>query len=248
MFFENNFEGIRYVENVFIGNNVHIGLNSKIANNVTIDDNINLGDYCIVRSNVVIGESNYSDLLNLNEPQQTTNGDNSIIVSGAIIYSNSRFVNNLRVGNNVVIHESNNIGDDCSIGTLTDIQGRLSIGNNVRIHSKCFVPEGTILKDFVRLYPSLVLTNDLCPPDGIIKPIVLEEYAQIGAGSILLPNIIIGKKSLVGAGSVVTKSVLPNWLYYGTPAKKIQRIEELIDKKGNLLYPWNEYLFISRDK
>lgn len=77
-------------------------------------------------------------------------------------------------------------------------------------------------------------------------PIVLEEYEQIGAGSILLPNIVIGKNSLIGAGSVVTKSVLANWLYYRTPAKKIQRIEDLTDDKGNLLYPWNKYSHFSK--
>jgi acetyltransferase-like isoleucine patch superfamily enzyme len=234
--------------NVIIGDNVCIGLKCRIGNNVVIHDNVVLGDHCLIRDNVVIGELNHTELQNLDSPKTTIIGANSIIGSGSIIYSNSIFGNNLRVGNNVVIRECSIIGDNCSIGTLSDIQGRLSIGNNVRIHSKCFIPEGTIIKDYVRLYPSIVITNDLYPPHGIIKPVVIEEYAQIGAGSILLPNIIIGKNSLIGAGSLVTKSVEANWLYYGTPAKKIQRIEDLTETEGKPLYPWNEYLVNPRDR
>lgn len=72
---------------------------------MTIYDNVQLGDNCIIRDNVVIGESNYIELLNLDDPKTTIIGGNSIIDSGSIIYSNSKFGKKFRVGNNVVIRE-----------------------------------------------------------------------------------------------------------------------------------------------
>ncbi|MCK5019729.1 MAG: acyltransferase [Candidatus Peribacteraceae bacterium] len=54
--------------------------------------------------------------------------------------------------------------------------------------------------------------------------IILEHDCWIGAGSIILPNIKIGHNSIVAAGAVVTKDVLPNTVVAGVPAKKIKDI------------------------
>ena len=47
----------------------------------------------------------------------------------------------------------------------------------------------------------------------------IEDHVSLGANSTILPGIIIGEYSLVGAGSVVTKDVQPNSLVYGNPAQ-----------------------------
>jgi len=57
-----------------------------------------------------------------------------------------------------------------------------------------------------------------CPP----KSVVLEEGCWIGANCILLPGVRIGKKSVVGAGSVVTKDVPPCVVAAGNPASIIK--------------------------
>lgn len=53
---------------------------------------------------------------------------------------------------------------------------------------------------------------------------VIEENAFIGAHSILLKGVRIGRNSIIGAGSVVTKSVPPNQIWGGNPAKYIRDI------------------------
>lgn len=146
----------------------------------------------------------------------------------------------------MVIREDTLIGIHCSIGTSTDIQGRLKIGDYVKIHSNCFIPEGTVIKDFVWIYPSVTLTNDMYPPHGILKPITVEEYAQIGAGSIVLPNVNIGANSFVGAGSVVTKDVHQFRVVIGSPARDYCNIEKLLSPEGDLLYPWSTHLKTKR--
>ena len=54
------------------------------------------------------------------------------------------------------------------------------------------------------------------------RPIVIQDYAWIGAGAILLPGVEIGEGSVVAAGAVVTKSVQPYSVVAGIPARKIK--------------------------
>lgn len=56
--------------------------------------------------------------------------------------------------------------------------------------------------------------------------IVVDENTFIGAHSIILPNVYIGKNVVVGAGSVVTKSIPDNCVVAGVPAKVIMSINE----------------------
>ena len=61
-------------------------------------------------------------------------------------------------------------------------------------------------------------------------PIIIHDNCYIGYNSIVLPNIEIGPNSIVGAGSVVTKSVPPNTVYAGNPAKLISTLDQYLDK------------------
>jgi acetyltransferase-like isoleucine patch superfamily enzyme len=55
--------------------------------------------------------------------------------------------------------------------------------------------------------------------------VVIEEEALVGPGAIVLPNVTIGRGSIVTAGSVVTKSVPPKTMVQGNPARPIARVE-----------------------
>ena len=59
----------------------------------------------------------------------------------------------------------------------------------------------------------------------VVKPIVIEDDVWIGCRAIALPGVIIGKNSVVAAGSVVTKNVPPNTMVGGNPAKLIKNID-----------------------
>ena len=58
--------------------------------------------------------------------------------------------------------------------------------------------------------------------------IVVEDYAYIGSGSLILPGVTIGEGALVAAGSVVTKSVPPRVVVGGNPAKVLCTIDDYI--------------------
>lgn len=57
------------------------------------------------------------------------------------------------------------------------------------------------------------------------RGVVIEEDATVGPGAIILPNVTIGRGSIVAAGSVVTKSVPPQTLVQGNPAQAIAKVE-----------------------
>jgi acetyltransferase-like isoleucine patch superfamily enzyme len=58
--------------------------------------------------------------------------------------------------------------------------------------------------------------------------IIIRKNCMIGVNSILLPNIEIGPNSIVGAGSVVTKTIPPNSVYAGNPAKFICTLDQFL--------------------
>ena len=106
----------------------------------------------------------------------------------------------------------------------------------------------TTIEDGVFIGPHVIITNDKNPraigtkgklktdKDWKAEKNVIKEGASIGAGSIILPGLKIGKFAMIGAGSIVTKDVPDYGLVYGNPAKlvgyackcgsKITKIEE----------------------
>jgi len=89
-----------------------------------------------------------------------------------------------------------------------------------------------IIKDRVSISPrvTLLLSSDanwskLMEKRKIIAgTITLEEDCWIGAAAIIYPNITVGKRSIVGAGAVVTKDVPPDTVVVGVPAKVIRKL------------------------
>ena len=55
--------------------------------------------------------------------------------------------------------------------------------------------------------------------------IIIEDDAWIGTGTIILPGVIIGKKSIIGAGSLVSKDVKPNSIFKGVPAELSKKLD-----------------------
>lgn len=120
--------------------------------------------------------------------------------------------------------ELSNIGCDVPSDTKVHshvwIGQKVSIGHNVKIQAFCFIPDGVTIEDDVFLGPRVTFTNDKYPPSHGKgwKETIVKRGASIGAGAIILPGVVIGEFSKVGAGSVVTKDVPPNTIVMGNPA------------------------------
>jgi UDP-2-acetamido-3-amino-2,3-dideoxy-glucuronate N-acetyltransferase len=114
------------------------------------------------------------------------------------------------------------LGTNCNVGEHCYIESGVVVGNDVVIKNGVALWEGVMIEDRAFLGPNCVFTNDIYPRSKVINDrvqTVVREGASIGANATLLCGIEIGCYSLVGAGSVVTKSV-PNFaLVVGNPAR-----------------------------
>lgn len=179
-----------------------------------------LGENATVFENVTLGFPSRENI-GKNEFDGVTIGKNAILRSGTVIYSHVTCGENLSTGHNVVIRENTIIGNYVSLGTNVIIEGNCSIGDHVNLQSLVYIPTNSRIGSHVFIGPNTVLTNDKYPPHGgkDLRGPILEDYASIGANATILPGVTIGSRSLVAAGSIVTKDVPPNSLAIGAPAR-----------------------------
>ena len=130
---------------------------------------------------------------------------------------------NTRIWQFSVVLKDAVIGNNCNICAHTLIENDVKIGNNVTVKSGVYIWDGVDIEDNVFIGPCVAFTNDKTPrskqyPESFLKTLI-KQGASIGANSTILPGITIGKNAMVGAGSVVTKSVPDNAVVIGNPAK-----------------------------
>jgi acetyltransferase-like isoleucine patch superfamily enzyme/dTDP-4-dehydrorhamnose 3,5-epimerase-like enzyme len=115
------------------------------------------------------------------------------------------------------------IGQDCNICDGVFIENDVKLGNRVTVKCGVQLWDGLTIEDDVFIGPNATFTNDLFPrsrvyPERFVKTIV-REGASIGANATILAGVEIGAQSMIGAGAVVTRSVPPNAIVVGNPAR-----------------------------
>ena len=124
----------------------------------------------------------------------------------------------------VVLKEAT-IGCNCNINASVLIENDVLIGDNVTIKSGVQIWDGTTLEDNVFIGPNVTFTNDFTPrskqyPNQFLKTMI-KQGSSIGANSTIIGGTIVEEYAMIGAGSVVTKNVGPHELWYGNLAKHI---------------------------
>lgn len=110
------------------------------------------------------------------------------------------------------------IGNNCSFsGASLRCFNSITLKNNVRVGANVVVLDGDAHQDD--------------PRAGKNAPIVIEDNVWIGANVTILKGVTIGKNSLIGAGSVVVKSIPENVIAAGNPCKVIRPLDEETIKK-----------------
>ena len=114
------------------------------------------------------------------------------------------------------------IGRNCKIESFVYIEEGVVIGDECKLKPFVYIPSGVTIEDGVFLGPNVKFTNDKHPRvsgDWELLRTIVCRGASIGAGSVILPGVRIGRNAMVGAGSVVTKDVQDEQVVYGNPAR-----------------------------
>ncbi len=136
----------------------------------------------------------------------------------------------------MVIHPENiEIGDHVYIGHYTILKGyhrnRMIIGDGTWIGQMCFLHSGGGIEigrcvgigPSVRILTSYHRGDDIRIPiiktDIIFEKVVIEDDCDIGVGAIILPGVVVGRGTQVGAGAVVSRSTPPYSVVAGVPAR-----------------------------
>ena len=147
---------------------------------------------------------------------------------------------NLSLGNDVRINSNiffNPIGGDGQTMFLLKDSSQIIIGNNVGISNSAIVSYiSIIIQDNVLIgggckiydtdFHSIGYEARVNNGDSEIKsiPVLIQKGAFIGAHSIILKGVTIGEKSVIGAGSVVTRSVPAGEVWAGNPAHFVRKV------------------------
>jgi UDP-2-acetamido-3-amino-2,3-dideoxy-glucuronate N-acetyltransferase len=138
-----------------------------------------------------------------------------------------------RVWHQAQIRERARVGANCIVSKGVYIDFDVQVGNNVKIQNGAFLYHGCTVEDGVFVGPGVIFTNDKRPrainPDGSLKGtddwevgrIVVRHGASVGTGSIVLPDVTIGRFAMVGAGALVSRSVPDYGLVLGVPARLV---------------------------
>jgi UDP-2-acetamido-3-amino-2,3-dideoxy-glucuronate N-acetyltransferase len=116
------------------------------------------------------------------------------------------------------------IGRNCKIESFVYIEEGVTVGDECKIKPHVYIPTGVTIEERVFLGPNVIFTNDKNPHvkhDWKLLYTVVGEGASIGAHSVILPGVRIGRNAMVGAGSVVTTDVPDGTTVCGNPARPL---------------------------
>ena len=158
-------------------------------------------------------------------------GKVSWLIRGARITIGDNFY--LSSGNGV-----NPIASNLQADVYVEPGATLTIGNNVGMSStRLWIHESARIGNNVKIGGCVLITDtDAHPMDYVARrssnegtksaPVVIEDDVWIGAHCIILKGVTIGARSVIGAGSVVTKSIPADCVAAGNPCRVIKSLNQ----------------------
>jgi acetyltransferase-like isoleucine patch superfamily enzyme/dTDP-4-dehydrorhamnose 3,5-epimerase-like enzyme len=121
------------------------------------------------------------------------------------------------------------IGADCNVCDHVFIENDVTVGDRVTIKCGVQLWDGICVEDDVFIGPNVTFTNDIFPRSKQyptqFRRTTIRRGASIGANATILPGITIDRNAMIGAGAVVTRSVPPNAIVVGNPAKIVGYVD-----------------------
>lgn len=207
-----------------------ISEDARIGRFVVIHADVTLGAACVVQDGAVVGKepilgplSRAAGLL----PAPTFLEDGCSIGCGAVLVRGCHIGAGAVIGDHALVREGAHVGAGSVIGHGGAVGAGVLVGRHVRIQNNVVLAPGTVVEDDVLCGPNVTTTDDAFDGrrDEGLRETVLRRGCRIAAGVILLPGVEIGAEAVVGAGSVVTRSVPPRTVSVGSPARVVRTVD-----------------------
>jgi acetyltransferase-like isoleucine patch superfamily enzyme len=202
-----------------------------IGNDVRIDDHASLGKVPMKAANSATTKEQ--------ELPPLTVGDVSIVGTGVVLYRGAAIDGKVLMADLCTIRENVTIGRGTIVGRGVTVENFCSVGRYCKLESECYITAYSTLEDRVFVAPGVVTSNDnyvgrTAERFKHFKGVTVKKGGRIGAGTVLLPGIVVGEDGLVAAGSVVTRDVPPRTIVMGAPAKPWREVpvEQLLENQG----------------
>lgn len=202
-----------------------------LQNNPILEKGVVLQDF------VVIGKDGSQKA-----KRRTRIGENTRILTGAIVYNGCDIGKNCLIADYAGIRENCIIGDHTVIGRQVCVEMNTRIGKHVLIETQTHITGNMIIEDYVFIGGNVTTTNDnlmvhprkfrpkLAAKLKLVGP-TIKRGARIASSACILPNVTVGEEAVVGAGAIVTRDVPAYTVVVGVPAKELRKVpkDQLLD-------------------
>ena len=220
-----------------IATNVTIGKDTEISRHVVIEEDVVIGDRCklgfddIANEQLRISQNPYYGSFVLKD-EECIIKKGTVIHDGAYIFKKVLIGEDCSIGNNAFIRSNSEIGSNVVIGFCASVGPFVRIGDNSQILHFSVIGSASSIGKGVFISPSVMLADNkymLRTFRGARGPII-EDFVRIGALSVII-SCKIGRFSLIGANSSVTKDIPENSIYTAQSCRRMptKLIKEYMD-------------------
>lgn len=214
-----------------VGNHVVIHADTVVGANVRIDDHASLGKLPMKAANSATTKEQ--------ELPPLTVGELSIVGTGVVLYRGAAIDAKVLMADLSTVRENVTVGRGTIVGRGVTIENFCSVGRYCKLESECYLTAYSTLEDRVFVAPGVITSNDnyvgrTAERLKHFKGVTVKRGGRIGAGSVILPGIVIGEDGQVAAGSVVTRDVPARTIVLGSPARTWRPVpvEQLLENQG----------------
>lgn len=226
-----------------VGPGVTLGAGCRIGHHVVIHADTRIGDHVRIDDHATLGKRPMKAANSATTTEQElpplTIGDSAIVGTGAVLYRGASIEPRVLLADLCTVRENVTIGCGTIVGRGVTVENFCTIGRYCKLESECYLTAYSRLEDRVFVAPGVVTSNDnfvgrTAERFKHFKGVTVRRGGRIGAGTVLLPGIVVGEDALVAAGSVVTRDVAPRTIVRGQPARPWRDVptEQLLEHQG----------------
>ena len=203
-----------------------------------------IGEGTIIDPSVILGHPSKAAQLsdrNLTAGNGVTVGRDCILRANTVVYEDVVIGDRVQTAHNVVIREGARVGDGCVFGSGAVVLDHAVLGRNVRVMEQALVCEGAVVGNDVFIAPQVSSTRGRHMLGAFVAAgrmtveeademerryadpnepsVVIGDDVRVGANSVLLAGVRLGRGVVIAAGSVVSNDVPENHMVIGNPGR-----------------------------